>query len=428
MTGHDQPLSQPKPPSEYTPRAWGVITGATLSLFCSVGFINSFGVFQEYYLQHQLKNESESTVAWLGGVSTFFTLFGSVVSGSLMDLFGPRLIILVGSLGTIFAIMMTSLCHAFWQFILAQGFLMGMCMSLLVVPMVALVGQYIKVKRAAAIGIIISGSSLGGVVWPIVINELLKKESVGFGWTMRIVGFIMLPLLTVTCTLCRPAPKAAEPAAAQTDSESSAATETKPAPQRRPDFSVLNRPTVRLACLGFFITYFGMFAPFFFTTSYAVHEGFSDDLAFYTVSIVNGASMFGRIIPGIIADKYGRFNLCIPATFMSGVIALCWTKATSVAGLVIWCLAYGFTSGAILSLQQVCAVQISTPQTVGLTVGAVMASASFSAMASVPISGELIGSYGYLALSLYTGVSLIVGSFLLLLARLAQDKRLLAVV
>jgi VIT1/CCC1 family predicted Fe2+/Mn2+ transporter len=51
-----------------------------------------------------------------------------------------------------------------------------------------------------------------------------------------------------------------------------------------------------------------------------------------------------------------------------------------------------------------------------------------SAMASVPISGELIGSYGYLALSLYSGVSMLIGSFLLLLARFAQERRLLAVV
>ncbi|KAL3460925.1 major facilitator superfamily domain-containing protein [Aspergillus heterothallicus] len=421
-----QSPSEPKPPSEYTPRAWGVIFGAFLSLFCSVGFINSFGVFQEYYLQHELRYESESTVAWLGGVSIFFIFFGSVVSGSLMDLFGPTVILCVGSLGTVFSLMMTSLCHEFWQFILAQGILMGASMSLLVVPMVALVGQYIKVKRGAAIGIIIAGSSLGGVVWPIVINELLKKKTIRFGWTMRIVGFIMIPLLATTCIVCRPAP-GAHPATTPSDREA-AAPDTKVAKNRRPDFSVLKQSSVRLTCLGFFIVYFGMFSPFFFTTSYAVSEGFSDDLAFYTVSIVNGASMFGRIIPGIVADKYGKFNLCILATFLSGIISLCWTKATTVAGLVVWCTAYGFTSGAILSLQQVCAVQIATPQTTGLTVGAIFAVASFSAMASVPISGELAGSYGFLSLSIYSGVSLIVGSCLLLLARLAQDRKLLAVV
>lgn len=47
------------------------------------------------------------------------------------------------------------------------------------------------------------------------------------------------------------------------------------------------------------------------------------------------------------------------------------------------------------------------------------------AMASVPISGELAQKYGYLSLSIYSGVSLLVGGLLLALARLAQSRRLL---
>lgn len=47
------------------------------------------------------------------------------------------------------------------------------------------------------------------------------------------------------------------------------------------------------------------------------------------------------------------------------------------------------------------------------------------AMASVPISGELAEKYGYLSLSIYSGVSLLVGGLLLVLARLAQSRRLL---
>ncbi|KAL3477280.1 major facilitator superfamily domain-containing protein [Aspergillus californicus] len=413
-----------QPPSEYTPRAWSVIAGASMALFCSVGFINSYGVFQEYYLTHQLANESESTVAWLGGVSIFFIFAFSAVSGPTLDVFGPRVIICVGSVGTVFSIMMASLCHEFYQFLLAQAVSMGIWMSMLVTPSIALVGQYIKVKRGAAMGIVISGSSLGGVVWPIVINELLKKESIGFGWTMRIVGFIMIPLLSIACLCCRPPQSPVQ----IVDKETQAQTQTVPTKQRRPNFSILKSPVMRLSCLGFFIVYFGMFSPFFFTTSYAVQAGFSENMSFYTISIINGASMFGRVLPGIVADKYGRYNCCILFTFLSGVIALCWTKATSVAGLVIFCIAYGFTSGAILSLQQVCAAQIATPQTLGLAVGTIMATTSFSAMASVPISGELSAKYGYLSLSIYSGVSLLVASMLLLVARLAQNRKLLAVV
>lgn len=395
-----------------------------MAVFCSVGFINSYGVFQEYYLTHQLANESGSTVAWLGGVSIFFIFFGSAISGPVMDISGPRIMLCVGSVGSVFSIMMASLCHKFYQFLLAQAVSMGIFMSLLVAPSVAIVGQYIKVKRGAAMGIVIAGSSLGGVVWPIVISELLKNESVGFGWTMRIVGFIMIPLLAVACICCRPP---LEQARAQISDREAQPQQIKDE-KRRPDFSILKKTEMRLLCLAFFTIYFGMFAPFFFITSYASAMGFSGDLAFYSVSILNGASMFGRILPGMVADKYGRFNFCMLFTFLSGVIALCWTKATSVAGLVVFAAAYGFTSGAILSLQQVCAVQIATPQTLGLAVGTIFAASSFSAMASTPISGELSEKYGYLSLSIYSGVSLIVGSVFLGMARLVQSRKILVAV
>lgn len=251
----------------------------------------------------------------------------------------------VGSIGTVFAMMMASLCKVLWQFILAQGILLGISMALLVTPMLALVGQHIKVKRAAAMGIVIAGSSLGGVIWPIVIRELLQKPNIGFPWTMRISGFIMLPLLLISCVCCRPAP-APQP----TNEDQPASTSKEPKTPPKTDLSILKQPKMQLTCLSFFFIYFGMFSPFFFTTSYGIKMGFSDDLSFYTVSIVNGASFFGRILPGIVADKYGKFNCCIVATCFAGIIALCWTKATSVAGLVVWSAAYGFASGVSPSL------------------------------------------------------------------------------
>ncbi|KEY84152.1 MFS monocarboxylate transporter, partial [Aspergillus fumigatus] len=220
----------------------------------------------------------------------------------------------------------------------------------------------------------------------------------------------MIPLLAISCLCCRPPkiPTATKRLQDKPDANEAVTPEREPVSTPKTRFSILREPKMQVTCLAFFITYFGMFSPFFFTTSYAVAQGFSTDLSFYTISIINGASLFGRIIPGILADRYGRFNICILATLLSGIIALCWTTATSVAGLVIWSAAYGFTSGAILSLQQACAAQIATPNTLGLSIGAVMASTSLSAMAGIPISGELAGKYGYLSLSIYSGVSLLV--------------------
>ncbi|KAJ5818811.1 hypothetical protein N7474_004402 [Penicillium riverlandense] len=424
--------TQDKLPSEYTFRACLVIAGAFTSLFCTVGFLNSFGIFEEYYAAAQLAHKSSSTIAWIGAVSIFFLFAISVASGAMVDIFGPGIMLYIGATGTVFSVMMVSLCKEYYQFLLAQGVLLGISMALVTWPMLALVGQYMKRKRAAAMGIVVAGSSLGGVVWPVAIERLLQNPHIGFPWTMRIVGFIMLLCLLFTCVAARSPDKQENNSMEQgTGHESVAVKSEKEVP--KPDhktaaLALFKQPSLQLLCLAMFITYFGLFSPLVYTTSYAVHEGFSESLSFYTVSIINGASFFGRILPGILADKYGKFNCCIVASLSSGIAAMCWAKVTSVPGLVIWSAAYGFSSGAILSLQQACAAQVATSDTIGLAIGSVVGSTSLSAMVGVPISGALAAKYSYLSLSIYAGVSLILGGVLLVASRLAQNRQLRAII
>ncbi|KAJ6112512.1 hypothetical protein N7512_007836 [Penicillium capsulatum] len=401
-------MSADNAPKEYTTQAWLAIFGAFTSFFCTVGFLNSFGVFEQYYAADQLSGTPQSTIAWLAAIALFFLFSISVISGAMLDMFGPKIMTYVGSIGTVFAIMMTSLCKEFYQFLLAQGVLLGISMSLVTWPTLALVGQYIKKKRAAAMGIVLGGSSLGGVIWPIAIDQLLKNPRIGFPWTMRII--------TSDCS-----------------SNTGGRIEQCDSPREKVDrraeaMTLFRKPSLQLLCLAMFFIYFGMFAPFFFTTSYAVKKGFSTSLAFYTVSIVNGTSFFGRVLPGIVADRLGKFNCCIISTIFAGIIALCWSTVDSVAGLVIWSAAYGFGSGGILSLQQACAAQVATPSTLGLAIGSVSGATALSAMASVPISGALAEKHGYLSLSLYSGISMLCGAVLLTMARMVQDRRLAAVV
>lgn len=49
-------------------------------------------------------------------------------------------------------------------------------------------------------------------------------------------------------------------------------------------------------------------------------------------------------------------------------------------------------------------------------------------MANVPISGALVEKYGYLSLSIYSGVTLLLGGLLLIAARLVQNRELRAII
>jgi MFS family permease len=373
-----------------------------------------------------------------------------------------------GSIGLVFSIMMISLCHSFWQFLLTQGVLLGISMALATWPMIALVGQYFKRSRAAATGFVVAGSSLGGIVWPIMIDRLLNTTSIGFPWTMRIIGFVMIPFLIFSCV----AAKSPEPVVQQEKDleapETSSDTQLVPEKDPKPDPNAARKAlymqsSMQLTCLAMFVTYFGIFAPIFYLPSFATGQGFSTTLAFYTASIMNGASLVGRIIPGFVADKYGKFNCCIVAMISSGVVILCWTKVTSVAGLVIWSAAYGFASGVssviFLSVLQHANVLhrasylfsklalLSSPllppsalQSEALLVprrcrkstllsdSLDLADQYCSAMANVPISGALAENYGYLSLSIFSGITVLAGGVLLIAARLVQNREWRAVV
>lgn len=46
-------------------------------------------------------------------------------------------------------------------------------------------------------GVMVSGSSLGGVLLPIMMTQLIKR--IGFPWMMRTMGFIFFFLLSIAC-------------------------------------------------------------------------------------------------------------------------------------------------------------------------------------------------------------------------------------
>lgn len=71
-------------------QAWTVATGSFAILFCTFGFANSFGVFQEYYQSHQLRHESPSTIAWIGSTQVFLLMSGNAIGGPLFDLYGAK--------------------------------------------------------------------------------------------------------------------------------------------------------------------------------------------------------------------------------------------------------------------------------------------------------------------------------------------------
>ncbi len=293
--------------------------------------------------------------------------------------------------------MATSVCTSYWQFMIAQGLLSGISNSLLMFPSMAATPQYFNKKRGAAMGLAIAGSSLGAIVFPIVLSQLLSK--VGFGWAVRTCGFIMMPILFFAAVTV----KARLP----------------PRESRFFLWSAFKSSRYVLLIGAVFFMFMGMFVPLFFLSLYGIKQHMDPLMAFYLVAIINASSIPGRIVPGILGDKFGAINSLMAAGIGTAAIIFCWTAATTTAGIIGYSVAFGFTSGAIISAGSVVFTHCApSPKDIGTYMGMGISIAAFAVLIGPPINGALLNHYGgFLEVSIFSGAMCITGAVLAILAK-----------
>jgi MFS family permease len=301
---------------------------------------------------------------------------------------------------------MTSLCEEYWQFMLAQGLLLGIGMGGLMFPAMGAIPQYFDKKRAAALGLAIAGSSVGGVIFPIALSKMLNSSSLGFGWSVRILGFIMVPPLAFSCVVVK--------------------SRLPPKSSAFIDLSAFKLPTFNwLTAAGFFM-FLGVFTPLFYLPSYAVSKGMNSTLASYLIAIVNGASTFGRIIPGIMADKLGSINVLCSASIVSGILVCCMTQVESNATFYVYSILVGFFSGTIVSgIVASLTRTVKDPRETGTYMGMSMAVVSMAVLVGPPINGKLLDDYGFFEVALFSGIACLIGGLLGLVAKYTTSQGLL---
>lgn len=117
-----------------------------------------------------------------------------------------------------------------------------------------------------------------------MLNRLFPE--VGFQWAVRICGFVILFSLALANILIR----------------------TRLPPRgagKIIEFHHLQDPAYSLLCAAAFFIILGLYTPIFYIVAYAEAQGVRSELAFYTLSILNACSTFGRLIPNVFADRIG---------------------------------------------------------------------------------------------------------------------------
>lgn len=224
--------------------------------------------------------------------------------------------------------MLTSVCRELYQFILCQGILLGATAGLVFFPAIAVVGQYFVKDRPLAMAVASTGSPVGGIIYPVVLNRLIPH--IGFPWAQRVCGFISLFLVSVALVTIRPS-----------------------GAKRSGKLFLLEafaKPAYSLQVGGLFLVMLGIYTPYFYLATYGTEHGMGSTLAGYLFALLNAGSLVGRLIAGFGARHVGMYNVMAFACLGSGLLVFCWLSITSTGGLIALAILYGATSGIVIAL------------------------------------------------------------------------------
>jgi len=173
-------------------------------------------------------------------------------------------------------------------------------------------------------------------------------------------------------------------------------TQIRHPPAKRPraliDLAAFRFPIFVIFIVGLFLAFIGLYVPYFYIVTYAERLlNTNDSLSFNFLVVLNAASLFGRIIPGILADKLGSINVMIIFTIASSILAYAWIAIHDLLGLIVFCVLYGFCSGAVISLPTtVFASFVPDLQLIGTRMGMSFGFGGLGVLIGNPIDGSIL--------------------------------------
>jgi MFS family permease len=371
---------------------WVIVAAGALMTCVAFGAVFSLAVF--------LTPMSDVTGWSRAGISAAMTLVflamgvGGFAWGALSDRIGARPVVLAGSVLLVVGLALASRAGSLLEFQLAYGLLVGFAAGSFFPPFIAVVSNWFDRHRAIAVSL----TTVGVGVAPMTVSPFASWLLQTHDWRsaqMTIAGlaaFILLPAGLLVRQPPAPLAGAAAPApGADGGREMSLGDALRSLP-----FVVLG------------LTYFACCAmhsgPIFHTISYAVFCGVPAAMAVSIYSLEGLAGLGGRVLLGILGDRYGAKRVLVAGLLVQALAAGAFVFASRLGEFYAVSFVFGLAYGGVMPLYAVIARGYFGPHIMGGVVGAASLVASLG-MALGPLAG------GWIFDSFGTYTWLYVGSF-----------------
>ncbi|OCL12332.1 MFS transporter, MCP family, solute carrier family 16, member 10 [Glonium stellatum] len=375
--------------------SWLQALGGFLIFFNIWGIPVAWGVFQSYYVLEFLPHRSASDIAWIGTIQGFFLIIFGTFGGPLYDLGYFNTLAYVGTFLTILGMMLLSISTSYSYILLSQGFCVGFGCGLLYIPSLAFVGEAFKARRAIAMGIVTSGSTIGAIVYTIVFQQLLAP--IGFAWTVRVMGLVaLLAFLCAAPTLLRGPKKVAGPARSLID------------------YTAFKDVAFITFTISQFFVYLGYLVPLFYIPTYAqvvLHT--SENLANRLLMLTLLSSTVGRLSASALAQCFGVMLPWVICCVISGISCLVWIYIRTLQWFVVWCVLFGAFSGALVSLPPAMFPRVCPDLSLlGTRMGMSWPTTALAFLIGTPIAGAIVNleTANLVGMQVWSGVCMLIGA------------------
>lgn len=337
--------------------AWIVLGAAFLMQMVFSGVHFSFGVF--------LKPIAEE-FHWSRGATAFaFTLLwwvsspSSLIFGMLSDKIGTRKVLLCGALVFGLGIFLAGRMQTLWQFYLFFGVLAGIGRGADRAPLLSAVFQFFNRRKGLAMGITLSGTGLGTLIFPSLARYLITVAD----WRLALsaiglIGWIIL--VPAALTIRKPRPGEAEPAGGR---GKSASADDAAGILGAPDKEWTAGQVLRTR--GFWIFVVTGLAccishslPLAHIAAFASDRGVAEFAAAGVLGVVGISAAVGRLFWGAVSDRIGARKTVMTCIALQTLAMFLVAFAQELWHFYLFGVGFGLVYGGVLPLYAVAAREL----------------------------------------------------------------------
>jgi MFS family permease len=365
------------PSSQYR---WVIVAAGGLLSCVAIGGMFSLPVF--------LQPVSQATGWSVAGISTAMTIaflamaLGSMAWGNLSDRYGPRVVVLSGTIILTVGLALASQATSLLMFQIVFGLLVGGGTAAIFAPMMAAVTGWFDTHRSLAVSLVSAGMGVA----PMTMSPLAGWLVTNYDWrsAMLIIAALAAVLMLPAALLVRRPPALEQAAAAEEEGAIAATGEgdlTLAQVLRSPAFIILL--VTNFFCCA---THAG---PIFHTVSYAVTCGIPLLLAVSIYSVEGLAGLAGRIGFGIMGDRFGARRVLVLGLLVQAFGALGFLLARDLGSFYAVAALFGFIYAGVMPLYSVIARENFPLHMMGTVIGGIAMAGSLG-MSTGPLVGGLI--------------------------------------